>query len=908
MLFMASTEAKSAKNNQYNNQHKAELSAFFIERKRKMIPASMPIRVVYRGDGATVNFPVPFMYFANADGTKQLLAIKADSTGLNETTLVENTDFTITDAGKPNGTLTLLSALEEGKKLTIVYDIPIEQPIDWAEFARLPSESIETSFDRVIAILKQHKEILDRCVKVVVSGEQTPQELLDEVYDKLDSATEIAADARSAANEATTAANNATAAVASAESTLAGVKSYVDSAKTDIDNAVAAAESSIEETITEAVADVKQQAVAAAEETIADAATTVTNTAKTNLNNYIDETVKPDLQTYVDAAASSATAAAGSATAAKQSADSAKSTAETAEQNIAAAKTTAINTFNSNATAKTDAFNTNAAAKQALIDASVTAAQNAASAAANSQTDAANSKTAAKQSELKAAAYAERVRSEGIPMSIIEQRRIEKDGSTVKLYWRDPRDTIIDGYTLASWKSTTIVKKQGSYPEDIDDGEVVAIVTARDQYADNPLTDTQADAANWYYRAFPLSVNGVYSLDKRNCFGVVIFGYRINEVDPVPSTRVEYLPYCDNYFYDPCVMDFGADQFSWGSWRKAFFIPRPCALKYDGTVAYYLNPDNFTLKEDGSASDVANSAFGGNFMCEFPSIFVKCWKENNFIYVLFSNAKVDDGFECWATKKSDGTYAKNFYLPMFEGINVDGKLRSIGSHTVALANTNAETEATYATANGTGWNTTLWADEMLMMLLFPLLFKSTESQGALGFGAPTSTNGLTSYCDGALTRGLMYGTQTGNAAGVTFLGLHNWWGHRWRRPNGLMNANGNIKVKMTHSQIDGSTVTGFNRSGEGYITTGFVPPAANASYISRYMPMGKYGMFPWAVAGSSSTYYCDGMWTNNGQLDQLIIGGSVANGALCGAFCINVATLPAVTNWNFGASPSYHHL
>ena len=808
-----------------------------------MIPASMPIRVVYRGDGATVNFPVPFMYFANADGTKQLLAIKADSTGLNETTLVENTDFTITDAGKPNGTLTLLSALEEGKKLTIVYDIPIEQPIDWAEFARLPSESIETSFDRVIAILKQHKEILDRCVKVVVSGEQTPQELLDEVYNKLDSATEIAADARSAANEATTAANNATAAVASAESTLAGVKSYVDSAKTDIDNAVAAAESSIEETITEAVADVKQQAVAAAEETIADAATTVTNTAKTNLNNYIDETVKPDLQTYVDAAASSATAATGSATA-----------------------------------------------------------------AANSQTDAANSKTAAKQSELKAAAYAERVRSEGIPMSIIEQRRIEKDGSTVKLYWRDPRDTIIDGYTLASWKSTTIVKKQGSYPEDIDDGEVVAIVTARDQYADNPLTDTQADVANWYYRAFPLSVNGVYSLDKRNCFGVVIFGYRINEVDPVPSTRVEYLPYCDNYFYDPCVMDFGADQFSWGSWRKAFFIPRPCALKYDGTVAYYLNPDNFTLKEDGSASDVANSAFGGNFMCEFPQIFVKCWKENNFIYVLFSNAKVDDGFECWATKKSDGTYAKNFYLPMFEGINVDGKLRSIGSHTVALASTNAETEATYATANGTGWNTTLWADEMLMMLLFPLLFKSTDSQGTLGFGAPTSTNGLTSYCDGALTRGLMYGTQTGNAAGVTFLGLHNWWGHRWRRPNGLMNANGNIKVKMTHSQIDGSTVTGFNRSGEGYITTGFVPPAANASYISRYMPMGKYGMFPWAVAGSSSTYYCDGMWTNNGQLDQLIIGGSVDHGAICGAFCINVDYLPTNSYWTYGASPSYHHL
>ena len=890
------------------------------------IPASMPAKATYLGDGATVNFPVPFIYFENTDGTKQIKVILADENGENEVVQVENTDFTITDAGQSNGTLTMLSAPPEDYILTIAYDIPIEQLVDWEEFGRLPSESIEAAVDKITAIIKQIYEILGRCVKVTISGKQTPEELLATVYEKLDSASAIAAQAITAADNATTAANNATAAVASAEKTLENVTAYVDAAEEEIREIKAAAESEIDTKVTtakgeidgaisSAIEDVEAAAIAAAQEVIDSAAESATETAKANLDTYVDETVEPSLQSFVAAAQAQAGSASSSASSAAQTLSTIQTTAAQFDTNYAT-KLSAFNqnatdkttAFNSNASDKTTAFNDNAAAKQALIDASATAAQNAATAAANSQTDAANSKTAAKQSELKAAAYAERVRSEGIPMSIIEQRRIEKDGSTVKLYWRDPRDTIIDGYTLASWKSTTIVKKQGSYPEDIDDGEVVAIVTARDQYADNPLTDTQADVANWYYRAFPLSVNGVYSLDKRNCFGVVIFGYRINEVDPVPSTRVEYLPYCDNYFYDPCVMDFGADQFSWGSWRKAFFIPRPCALKYDGTVAYYLNPDNFTLKEDGSASDVANSAFGGNFMCEFPSIFVKCWKENNFIYVLFSNAKVDDGFECWATKKSDGTYAKNFYLPMFEGINVDGKLRSIGSHTVALANTNAETEATYATANGTGWNTTLWADEMLMMLLFPLLFKSTDSQGTLGFGAPTSTNGLTSYCDGALTRGLMYGTQTGNAAGVTFLGLHNWWGHRWRRPNGLMNANGNIKVKMTHSQIDGSTVTGFNRSGEGYITTGFVPPAANASYISRYMPMGKYGMFPWAVAGSSSTYYCDGMWTNNGQLDQLIIGGSVYRGALCGAFCFSVNFLPTITSWDFGASPSYHHL
>lgn len=539
---------------------------------------------------------------------------------------------------------------------------------------------------------------------------------------------------------------------------------------------------------------------------------------------------------------------------------------------------------------------------------SVVDAVNQANIAATSAGAAAISETNAKQSELLAAAYAERVRSEGIPMSIIEQRRIEKDGNTVKLWWKDPKDTIIDGFVLASWKSTTIVKKRGSYPEDVNDGTVVGIYTTRDQFFTDPLIDTQSDAENWYYRAFPLSVNGVYCLDKRNCFGAVLFGYRINEVDPVPSTRVEYLPYCDNAFYDPCVMDFVADQFNWGSWEKAFFIPRPCALTYDGVVDYYLNVNNFALKEDGTASDVSDSSYGGNFMVEFPSIFVKTWKENNYINVLVSNVKMDDEFECWATKKSDGTYAPNFYLPMFEGTNVSNKLRSIATTGKPTGGLTAEVEAAYATANGSGWNTTTWADELLMILLFPLLFKSTDSQSVLGYGASASTSALTVNNNAAIAKGLMYGTRDASSYGVNYLGMHNWYGHRWRRPNGLMNASGNIKVKMTHSTIDGSTVEGYNRSGEGYISTGFVPPEASESYINRYEPVGKYGLFPKATSGSSTTFYCDAMWTNNGQLDQLILGGAVASGALRGVFCFHVNDLPTNTSWGVGSSPSYHRL
>ena len=62
---------------------------------------------------------------------------------------------------------------------------------------------------------------------------------------------------------------------------------------------------------------------------------------------------------------------------------------------------------------------------------------------------------------------------------------------------------------------------------------------------------------------------------------------------------------------------------SYGSWQNAFFMPKPCMLNSDGTVAYYLNPDDYTKKADGTPSDVANPDFDGNAMMEWPLIYYK---------------------------------------------------------------------------------------------------------------------------------------------------------------------------------------------------------------------------------------------------------------------------------------------
>ena len=135
-----------------------------------------------------------------------------------------------------------------------------------------------------------------------------------------------------------------------------------------------------------------------------------------NLDNYADNTLKPQLNEFVTAAETaagnaqaSAVASSGSAAAALASETAAASSAATAAATVngfdahaaekqadfddnAAAKTNSFNSnyeaktasFNSNAADKTTAFNNNAASKQDLVDASASAAAASAQEAANS--------------------------------------------------------------------------------------------------------------------------------------------------------------------------------------------------------------------------------------------------------------------------------------------------------------------------------------------------------------------------------------------------------------------------------------------------------------------------------------------------------------------------------------------
>ena len=568
------------------------------------------------------------------------------------------------------------------------------------------------------------------------------------------------------------------------------------------------------------------------------------------------------------------------------------------------------NKFDENAVIKTNSFNSNALEKTEIIqnalEETLKSEERAKAIAEGSKEDLNNLNINLARSAMDWALLAAH-NSAGVVPDNVKKMRIKRQGTTVELKWKDPEDTIIEGQVLCTWHTTYIVRQAGRWPENVEDGEIILVNSTKNAYENTPFLTIEPDDENtYYYAAFPASSEGAKNLSPRNRFGVWIYGYEIDENDPVEATCISYPENVDNRFYEKAYMDFANDKFEIGDWDIEDLLPSPCMLNYNGNIDYYIDKTDFSKKADGSKSDIDNINYPGNAMMRFPRVFIKSWRERNKQYCLFSNIKYDDSFECWPCKKADGTYTEAFFGPMFEGTkDSTGRLRSIVTNTKALNNTNAQAEIDAARLNGNGWDVTNWAAEDYWRKLFILIFKRLNSQAACGYGATASSTGLTTNTGCSVSKpGLFWGSSGASANGVKMFGMENFYAHRWRRFTGCLLINGTYHVKMTKSRIDGSTADDYNLTASGYIDTGVKAPSASESYITK-LNAGKYGGLPTAVGGSSSTYYSDGMWTNLSGTMMPLSGGLVLNGVVDGVFAFACDSAPSDSHWAFGASLFY---
>lgn len=263
----------------------------------------------YRGNGAATQFSIGFPYLKREYVKVYLFK---GATG-EEVKLSSNRFSFVNDSTIKFPVLDTDEILQEGDILTVQRETTLGSEFEFDNQRRLFPVEVMNADDLSFQQIQELRREINRSVRVNPTAEEAPEELLNTVYDKLDSATSIAGEAIAAADQATIAAEKATVAVETAEKQVVVVTEYIDEKKLEIDTIVAEAEASVDDAITQATEDVKQAALEAAQESIRGAAEQATNIVV----EYAEGTIKPELTALAESANTDAADAAYSAREAK---------------------------------------------------------------------------------------------------------------------------------------------------------------------------------------------------------------------------------------------------------------------------------------------------------------------------------------------------------------------------------------------------------------------------------------------------------------------------------------------------------------------------------------------------------------------------------------------------------------
>lgn len=350
-----------------------------------------------------------------------------------------------------------------------------------------------------------------------------------------------------------------------------------------------------------------------------------------------------------------------------------------------------------------------------------------------------------------------------------------------------------------------------------------------------------------------------------------LYGFVIDQSKSNPSEMITYIE--DNKDYIPAKMNFDTKVFDYGNWANAFFMKvRPCVVSYNGTVRYYLNPNDYTKDISGNAA-IIDANCPGNVMVEFPKIYWKIVDNgDNTANIYVCDGRKDRDFHCWSHLDANGNEIDYCYLSAYLGSVSSSKLVSrSGARGIATLNmASAITDAKNNYPSEEIWFVESFADMTMVNILLMLIGKSTDSQNVFGQGETRNIKNAYSsvpYRNGKLNaNGIFYcnypNVSTSSAYGdtVKVFGMEHWWGGANRRIVGFIRkSKTEALIKMTHSKKDGSTIEGFNNTGEGYINTGeFAFESDSSSGVVAEMNFSKYGMCAKNLRANSDDSYSVG--------------------------------------------------
>lgn len=298
--------------------------------------------------------------------------------------------------------------------------------------------------------------------------------------------------------------------------------------------------------------------------------------------------------------------------------------------------------------------------------------------------------------------------------------------------------TIPDNFVATTTYYSIFVKTRYTvYYRDVDN----SLYTSQTyEYGDEIVEPTEPTYANdyfWDWDGLPddmppatFTVNALVFPKTTEAYGMEV------DLDAV-SSATAYTYLYDSVGKNPVTISTDGTVNNWddtsSSWKSFIYqYVEPCMLKLDGTVDYYLDRDNQSLRADGvTASDISNSSYDGNAMVEFRKLWsnAKRIRGTNKYRLIMSPNEINKITFAEAFKRADGTYADKAYYSMFKAGYANSRANSLGGVGTDDNTTNLSTIRARARINGAGWDVTY---EALTQHVYKIAFLTGRTVEPIG--------------------------------------------------------------------------------------------------------------------------------------------------------------------------------
>ena len=386
---------------------------------------------------------------------------------------------------------------------------------------------------------------------------------------------------------------------------------------------------------------------------------------------------------------------------------------------------------------------------------------------------------------------------------------------------------------------------------------------------------------------------------------------------------------------------------------------RGCVLDANGKVAYYLDPDDWGKKEDGTAS-VLNGT-DGNVMVEIPTFYYK-YSYNGasdsltgVSKLLISLTKFDNECVCFR-KQYVGAYKGS--LSEWDSANskfvASTKMQSVkGTYaTVNIALPAFRTAARNNNKSIDNWNVCTYDVHKAIWILFVTEYGNLNSQadfshvsssdytavldsngyhtGGLGYGIASGTKGgFYAFCptgtsdefgnnSGGSKTYTMYlptannsytaSTTTTTDTPCRYRGIENPFGEVWEWTDGIFFTSGNVGYEILDKK-NFPLLQASNYGGNIANDCRLIGTPATASGVASQKILGgtHADIIPSIASGTcvNGKYYSDNWWNTPGSFTGLLVGGSSSHGVNSGLPCVTAATAPSSAYAHIGSRLVY---